>query len=152
MTLPGLQVNFQPMTISDLPGVMAIENDNYGFPWSDRVFRDCLLSRQQCWLMRAEHRLVGYSVLSIKAGLAHLLNLSIKKDYQSRGLGRCFLQFMLNRARNLKAQEVYLEVRVSNFLAHHLYISEGFNEVGQSKGYYPAKKAREDAVVLAFNL
>ena len=102
--------------------------------------------------MKTQQKLVGYSVLSKKGELAHLWKWSIQRDYQSKGFGRQFLQFMLSKAKALNALEVYLEVRVSNACAHQLYISEGFNEVGKSKNYYPAKKAREDAVVLAFNL
>jgi ribosomal-protein-alanine N-acetyltransferase len=152
MDIFGQQIDFQPMTIADLEEVMSVENTNYSFPWPRQNFKDCLRSNYQCWLMKVGQKLAGYSVLSKKGDLAHLLNLSIHRDYQSKGFGRQFLQFMLRQAQTLNALEVYLEVRVTNTRARQLYVSEGFNEVGKSKDYYPAKKAREDAVVLAFNL
>jgi ribosomal-protein-alanine N-acetyltransferase len=148
----GYQIDFQPMTVADLEEVMSVESANYSFPWPRQNFKVCMRSGYQCWLMKAGQRMAGYSVLSKKGELAHLLNLSIHRDYQSKGFGRKFLQFMLRQAQVLNALEVYLEVRVTNVRAHQLYVSEGFNEVGKSKDYYPAKKTREDAVVLAFNL
>jgi ribosomal-protein-alanine N-acetyltransferase len=59
---------------------------------------------------------------------------------------------MLERARQLTAETVFLEVRPSNPAAYHLYISMGFNEVGTRRGYYPAKSGREDATIMAKEL
>ncbi|CAA6810394.1 MAG: Ribosomal-protein-S18p-alanine acetyltransferase (EC [uncultured Thiotrichaceae bacterium] len=42
-----------------------------------------------------------------------------------------------------------MEVRPSNESAIRLYQNHGFNEVGLRKDYYPAKKGREHAVVMA---
>ena len=42
--------------------------------------------------------------------------------------------------------------RPSNAAARRLYRSMGFAEVGISRGYYPARGGREDAVILALAL
>ena len=147
-----VDIHFIPMTEIDMPKVMSVENSVYSFPWSQQIFIDCIRSGYQCWMMKADDRLIGHSVLSAAAGEAHLLNISVHHDYQRKGLGRRFLRFMLKQAQSLRVEEVFLEVRVSNKHAHQLYFSEGFNEIGQRKGYYPAGKTREDALVLAFNL
>ena len=47
---------------------------------------------------------------------------------------------------------MYLEVRTSNKTAIDLYHNRGFNELGIRKGYYPADKGREDALILALDL
>jgi ribosomal-protein-alanine N-acetyltransferase len=44
--------------------------------------------------------------------------------------------------------QLLLEVRVSNHAAIALYQNEGFREIGQRPGYYPAANGREDARVL----
>jgi ribosomal-protein-alanine N-acetyltransferase len=41
---------------------------------------------------------------------------------------------------------------MSNTAAIRLYHSEGFNEVGQRRGYYPCALGREDALVFAKTL
>ena len=40
-------------------------------------------------------------------------------------------------------------IDISNTRAVKLYQDLGFNEIGNRKGYYPAKKGREDALVMA---
>jgi ribosomal-protein-alanine N-acetyltransferase len=44
---------------------------------------------------------------------------------------------------------MFLEVRPSNAAAQCLYRSAGFNEVGMRRNYYPARVAREDAIIMA---
>jgi len=43
-------------------------------------------------------------------------------------------------------------VRPTNARAILLYDSMGFNEFGRRPNYYPAKKGREDALVMAIEL
>jgi ribosomal-protein-alanine N-acetyltransferase len=65
------------------------------------------------------------------------------------GLGRRLLRRLLALAHAKGADTAFLEVRKSNTLARALYASEGFCEIGDRRGYYPARNGREDAVVLA---
>jgi ribosomal-protein-alanine N-acetyltransferase len=46
------------------------------------------------------------------------------------------------------SKTIYLEVRVSNQAAIHLYDKHGFNEMSIRKDYYRAKEGREDAVLM----
>jgi ribosomal-protein-alanine N-acetyltransferase len=96
--------------------------------------------------------LVGHGVLSIAAGEAHLLNVCMRRDHQGQGLGRQIVIHMLARARECGAGMVFLEVRPSNRVAHGLYRSLGFSEIGLRRGYYPSATGSEDAVVLALTM
>ena len=49
-------------------------------------------------------------------------------------------------------ERVYLEVRPSNLRAIGLYESIGFNEFGRRPNFYPARRGREDAIVMAMEL
>lgn len=140
------------MELSDLPEVMQTEKSVYSFPWSEKNFESCILANYECKVLEAEGRHAGHSVLSAAAGESHLLNLSVALPYQGQGLGKRLLRYMLARATQLSATVTFLEVRASNTRAYQLYTSEGFNEVGTRKGYYPAGKFREDALVLAIDL
>ena len=92
--------------------------------------------------------IVGYSVVMIAAGEAHLLNLSIAAAWQRRGFGRDMLEFVRGLARDHAAGKAYLEVRPSNIAGRCLYVSAGFSEIATRRGYYPAHDGREDAVVM----
>ena len=137
------------MLEQDLASVMRIEVAAYPQPWSEGIFRDCLNANHQCTLYELEGDLVGYSVMSMAAGEAHLLNLCIHPAYQGRGLGAIALEQVLTMAGAKHTGTLFLEVRVSNLAARKLYESAGFNEIGQRFNYYPAARGREDALVFA---
>lgn len=147
-----LRAQLRPMREADLDAIMAIEQRAYPFPWTQGIFRDCLRAGHHGWVLDHDGAIVGYALLSIAVGEAHLLNLCVAPEQHRRGLGRRLLKRMLDLARWHQARRVFLEVRPSNTAALALYLSEGFNEVGRRRGYYPAEQGREDALVLAFEL
>ena len=132
----------------DIPVVAAIENAAYQFPWSEGIFRDCLRVGYVCRVVEMGGELVGYGIMSVGAGEAHILNVCIRDDYRSRGLARKVLSYLLERARAAGMREAFLEVRPSNLAATRLYHSVGFEQVGIRRGYYQATVGREDAAVL----
>ncbi len=140
------------MTDADLCAVMQIEANAYDFPWSEGIFRDCLRVGYGCWIYAEDSEIVAYGVISTAVRECHLLNLCVKPNMQGRGLGRRMLRRLLRIAAQLDADTAILEVRPSNTRAIHLYLSEGFNEVGRRKAYYPANEGREDALILAKSL
>lgn len=140
------------MTLADLPRVLRIEERAYPFPWSPGVFKDCLQVGYQCRVCEQEGRILGYSVHSVAAGEAHLLNLCVDPGVQRQGVGRWLLRQVMEEAHRAGAETLFLEVRLSNRAARKLYESEGFNEVGRRFDYYPANKGREDALVFARTL
>lgn len=144
--------SLRPMRESDLPAVMAIEQRAYAFPWTQGVFRDCLLANHPSWVLCESGHIIGYAVLSVAADEAHVLNLCTSPDVQGRGHGRRLLRALLQLARGRGAHRVFLEVRPSNANAIALYHTEGFNEIGRRPRYYPARDGREDALVMALEL
>ncbi len=142
----------RPMRQADVDVVAAIEQRAYVFAWTPGIFRDCLRAGHQCWVLETDDKVLGYAVLSVAAGEAHLLNICIAPEYQGSGHGRRLLRRMIDLARWHLADRVFLEVRPSNPAAIALYDSEGFNQIGQRPNYYPAAKGREDAIVMAMEL
>ncbi len=142
----------RPMREDDLDRVMAIELRAYPFPWTAGIFRDCLRAGYPAWVLVQDGRIIGYGVLSVAAGEAHVLNVCIDPADQGRGYGRRLLRALVLAARGQGAQRVYLEVRPSNPHAIALYHDEGFNEIGRRPRYYPAHEGREDAIVMAREL
>ena len=137
------------MLVSDLADVMHNERRGYTHPWTQGIFNDCIRSGYECWIIELGGRIVGHGILSVAAGDGHVLNVCVDPHCQGGGLGRALVLHLLIRARALAAARVFLEVRPSNVVAHTLYGSLGFNEVGVRRDYYPAYVGREDALVLA---
>jgi ribosomal-protein-alanine N-acetyltransferase len=147
MSDPGLW--FRSMTLGDVERVMTVEQEVYEFPWTDKIFSDCIQVGYSCWLALQRQNIVGHGVISVSAGESHMLNLSIAREYQRRGFGKQFIEFLIQQAQAKHAQTMLLEVRPSNTAAINCYNSAGFNEIGLRKDYYPAPEGREDALLFA---
>lgn len=145
-------VRARTMVHDDLAAVSDIERRSYDFPWSHGVFRDCLLAGYTCIVLERERRVVGYAILSVAAGEAHVLNLCVDPDYRNLGYGNRLLDEVLLRARHASVREVFLEVRPSNVNALALYRKKGFRQIASRRAYYQAKDGREDAAVLSLIL
>ncbi len=140
------------MAESDVSDVVATERASYQFPWSEGIFRDCLRVGYVCRVVSVQDRVVGYGVMSVGAGEAHILNLCILQEFRCRGIGKSLLSYLLDRGAAAGMSEAFLEVRPTNTAAIRLYQALGFDQVGMRRGYYQAAGGREDAAVLKLPL
>lgn len=140
------------MMPADLAHVTDIERRSYEFPWSHGVFRDCLLAAYTCVVLERGDDIVGYTILSVAAGEAHILNLCIDLDYRRLGYGDLLLEEILIRAKGVEVKQVFLEVRPSNLAALAMYRKKGFRQIAERPAYYLASSGREDAAVLSLLL
>jgi ribosomal-protein-alanine N-acetyltransferase len=145
-------VEIRPMIEADVASVVALERASYQFPWSEGIFRDCLRVGYICRVVSTERQVIGYGVMSVGAGEAHVLNLCVAEGFRCRGAGKGVLLCLLERAHAAGMTEAFLEVRPSNTTAIRLYQSVGFEQVGTRRGYYQAVNGREDAAVLKLSL
>jgi [ribosomal protein S18]-alanine N-acetyltransferase len=114
------RVALRPMQESDIAAVAALEAAAYQFPWSDGIFRDCLRVGYTCRVVEVAAIVVGYGIMSMGAGEAHILNLCVRADLRNRGIGQRVLAYMLDRARAAGMLDAFLEVRPSNVAAIRL--------------------------------
>jgi len=142
-------VEIRTMTYSDLKQVIVVEKKAYPHPWTPGIFRDCLRVGYTSWVMTLDKTVIGYGVVMLSPGEAHVLNICIDPEYQARGLGRYLLHHLIKQSNRTDVDMILLEVRRSNVNAQRLYLSEGFHELGVRKAYYPTEDGREDAIILA---
>lgn len=150
--LKPLEPSFRPMRIEDVDAIMQIEPEIYPHPWTRGNFTDSLQSGYSGWVLEIDGQLAGYAMMMLVLDEAHLLNLSVAKPFQGRGLGRALLAHLAEHARRHGAQTMFLEVRPSNVVALALYESVGFNEFSVRRGYYPTENGREDAILMGLAL
>lgn len=142
----------RPMTVEDIPAILAIEELSFLTPWSEESFRSELkdnhLARYFC--LEVEGRVIGYIGLWLIWGEGHVTNIAIWPGCRGQGWGEYLLQTIMQRIRLSGAVRMTLEVRVSNYTAKRLYEKLGFKPAGIRKGYYSDNK--EDALIMWANL
>jgi ribosomal-protein-alanine N-acetyltransferase len=144
---------YLPMTSADLDEIVRVEAQIYPYPWTLGNFLDSLRSGYSSWVLRdAGHVLQAYGIVMLALDEAHLLNLSVARECQRRGLGWRTLDWLADVARGYGARTMLLEVRPSNPAAIRLYDRYGFQRIGVRRGYYPALDGREDAIVMRVTL
>ncbi len=136
------------MRESDLAQVMRIERCAYPFPWPESEFRYCLRTAADCVVLVEDGVVQGYGVLAIEGKRAHVMNLCVDPPFQRRGLGARILRRLLRLARHRGADVAFLEVRPSNFAARTFYEKMGFIRSAVRDAYYPARRGREDALIM----
>jgi len=134
----------------DVPRLAAIDAASSSSPWAEAAFTAELAGSAgpaaRTLEVAAEAGAVrGFICYWAVAGEVHLLNVAVEPAVRRRGIGRALLRHLIERAAELRAHVIRLEVRAGNAAARSLYAAAGFCEVGLRRGYYPGG---EDAVLL----
>ena len=138
----------RPMTLTDLDGVMAVENNSFSVPWSRSAFEEELSQNNLARYIVAVSGdiIVGYAGTWLVINEAHVTNVAVNALRRGEGIGRLLMENLLELARNNHMESMTLEVRVSNTAARNLYKQMGFVEAGIRKNYY--SETKEDALIL----
>ena len=140
-------LTISPMRRRHLPEVLAIEAQVYPRPWSSRLFEDELDRSGRVYLAaRMGATVVGYAGLLMIADDGHVATIAVDPARQRQGIARALLGELVEGAMRLGANQLTLEVRVSNTGAQELYRSFGFAPAGARKAYYADNG--EDAIVM----
>ena len=144
--------NFIPMDIKDLNKIYELELESYDFPWTKEILRDCILYKYDSFVVVLNDNLVGYIISKITYPETHILNLTVKKNFRKKGIGKALIELIISDARLKNSENIILEVRANNTDAQSLYKKLNFEIIGTRKDYYESKNDREDAYVLNLNL
>lgn len=165
-----------PMTLQDIPAVMEIEEASFSAPWSARAYdyelryndmacyfvarlqgRDVQMNvpaTRQSWWRRLFARaqtitsasIVGHAGFWVMVDEAHISTLAARTEWRRRGIAELLLIAMTERAAEIGARVLTLEVRVSNASAQALYHKYRFEIVGRRVQYYSDNN--EDALIM----
>lgn len=95
----------------------------------------------------------GFILIRTVAGESEILTLAVRPEQRRRGLGHSLVEAAALAARNLGAEQMFLEVAEDNAAALALYRRAGFEAAGRRRGYYPRETgAAVDALLLVRKL
>lgn len=140
----------RPYCKEDIPSLIAIENQVQFSPWTESMFEHPLaLDRYSGRVLCQQDEIIGFYLVEQVLDQATLHNIAIAPARQGKGYGRFLLNDAVIMVKTQKAAEMLLEVRESNSSARSLYLAQGFQQVGERKGYYAAPWGRENGLVMS---
>ena len=127
------------MTVDDVDAVHAIEAATFATPWSRQSFYE-EMTRNACarYLVAVlpDGQIVGFAGVWVVIDEGHITNIAVRKDCRGQGIGRALTAALMQYAANLGVVYMTLEVRRSNEIAQHVYLSHGFIQVSVRNKYY----------------
>jgi ribosomal-protein-alanine N-acetyltransferase len=90
--------------------------------------------------------IAGYGGVWLTVNEGHITTIASAPEMRRRGVGELVLNGLIDAARDLGAEVLTLEVRVSNIAAQKLYLKYGFAAKGTRRRYYTDNN--EDALIM----
>jgi [ribosomal protein S18]-alanine N-acetyltransferase len=152
----GLQtLRITEMLSSDIPAVVAIEQQSNLEPWTQESFFEELLKPHSSLVVArisvgAGEFVAGYICFWSVADEIQIFNVAVHQTYRRLGIGRELLVYCLNCGVERRSRIAVLEVRSSNLAAQCLYSRLGFQVVGQRPDYYGGEQ--EPAVLMELSI
>ncbi|HEX6940320.1 MAG TPA: ribosomal protein S18-alanine N-acetyltransferase [Longimicrobiales bacterium] len=135
------------MRREDLPRVMEIEHASYTVPWPETSFRGLLRrSDASVFVAEVDGAIAGYAASWAVLDQGELGNIAVAPEHRGRGIAKRLMDAVIEDMRERGVRELFLEVRVTNSVARHLYEQYGFEEVGCRADYYTGPV--EDAIIM----
>lgn len=122
-------------TPDDLTAIVGIEQACFGASaWTEGLVRDEIGSERHIVLISDGDD--AYGAVSVAGEDSDLDRIAVLPAARGRGLARELLETLVDRARDLGAGRMLLEVAADNTAAIALYESFGFDTISTRRGYY----------------
>lgn len=140
-------LQIKKMTEVEIDEVAEIAAEVFVRPWTKQGFADALPMENACFLVAVEQdKVLGYCGIYMALDEGEIINVAVKPEYQKQGIADLLLKSLLAEGKKCGITRFFLEVRVSNEAAIHLYEKNGFIKQGIRKDFY--KEIHEDAYVM----
>jgi [ribosomal protein S18]-alanine N-acetyltransferase len=144
-TAPSLHA--EPMRLSDLDEVLSIERVSFATPWTHNMFVEEMSNEAAHPIVfKDDGRVVGYLCFWVILDEAHLLNIAVRPDRRSQGLGELMMNEFERLCREHELKKIFLDVGRRNAPARRLYKKCEFESIGFRKNYYT--EIQDDALVM----
>ena len=146
---------------SDLQAVIDINMAALPEHYSDYFFESILRELPDAFILaELNGKTVGYNMCKIEFGFSnfrklgfvkkgHVVSVAVLEEHRGKSIGKALMVEGINGLMHRKADEIYLEVRVSNISAIKMYQKLHFEIKSRLRSYY---RDGEDAYLMALEL
>ncbi len=122
----------------DLESLERIERTSFHEERFQRWLLQSMISEKGFLTLVAllDGEVIGYGSVYLSGTPARIVSIAVMAEARGKGVGAALLEAMENEARDLGIQSLCLEVSMSNLVALHLYLSEGYTVKGTIRDYY----------------
>lgn len=146
-----MEILLGPMTKEDIPFIAELEKECFSSPWTENgLIQELGNDNAIFFTAKKNGELIGYMGMHCVLDECYIANVAVSRLQRRQGAGRRLLRYAEERARERACSFISLEVRVSNEGAIGLYLSEGYERVGERKNFYTAPT--ENALIMTKNL
>ena len=143
-------IEYRRMVPEDADGVARVEKACMPVPWSRESFWQEAANTDAYYLLGIDidkdNLIMAYAGCWVLGNEGHITNVAVDPDYQGQGMGRKFMEKLVEAVKPLGVDSMTLEVRPSNTRALALYEKLGFKSVGRRPKYYT--QPVEDAEIM----
>ena len=140
-------INFRPMNEADIQVLVSLEAESFYDAWNENMLRNEISNQLTTYLiMEVAGKLVGYAGFWLVAGEAQITCVAVLEAERGQGYGTRLTAALVNKAWELGAEAITLEVRESNLAAQRAYLTCGFASEGIRPNYY--EDNHENAVIM----
>jgi ribosomal-protein-alanine N-acetyltransferase len=142
----GALIHIRRFKLTDLGRVYEIECKSFKDPYHVLFLLNLYeLYHDTFYVAEKNGIVVGY-VISRKVNTSgHILAIAVDPNHRRQGIGSILMEVVTDKLRREGAEEIWLEVRVSNTGAIQFYKKLGFEKKGYIPHYY---SDGEDAIIL----
>ncbi len=151
------ELKIRRMEAADLPRILAMAQSLENVPrWQPSAWLAALnpaaapLRIALVAAGAAAGDLRGFAVAASMAPQAEIETIAVLPEARRLGVGRRLMTALAAELAQVRIEEVFLEVRVSNLGAQAFYLALGFTRTGRRSRYYI--DPIEDAVLMSLNL
>ena len=146
ITSKGIVIGLRNFEIADIRRLMEIDEES-GLDGDAGLYLELYNEWPEGFMVvEIKDAVIGFVVLVLTLdGEGRIFSLAVDSRYRGCGIGQTMLKAAFNVLRQRKIRSVRLEVRVGNQVAHKLYTSQGFLEIGFIPFYY---KDGEGAILM----
>ncbi len=139
------------MIEEDLEAVYQIELENEFDTWPFSAFKIAFSMEDSYVMIHPEtFAIIGFLFGYQSLDEFNISNVAISKSYHNQGFGSQIMEYVINKKVKEGSNKFFLEVRVTNQVAIHLYEKFGFKKLYIRREYY--QNPIEDAQVMGLLL
>lgn len=139
-------INIQELSLNDIDTILTIQKElNLHILSKESIKKEFNNLNFKYFIAKYENIIVGFFSFSLVTDI-EIESIAVKKEFQNMGIGNLLLNYIFNFAKSNNVENIFLEVRTSNFPAISLYLKNGFEKLSIRKNYY--SDTNENAIIL----